>query len=107
MFVYPKLRKQPIFYSITMRQCQGNQLTLWKISVTGSPLGSVWENSRLGSSPGIEPTDGVYGSEPPDPHTQKSRKHKTLSGALVGQGTPVGRKGANSDYGPEPKEPGC
>ncbi|CAH9094696.1 unnamed protein product, partial [Cuscuta europaea] len=51
--------------------------------------------------------DGVYGSEPPDPHTQKNRKHKTLSGALVGQGTPVGRKGANSDYGPEPKEPEC
>ncbi|CAH9103934.1 unnamed protein product [Cuscuta europaea] len=51
--------------------------------------------------------DGVYGSEPQDPHTQKNRKHKTLSGALVGQGTPVGRKGTNSEYGPEAKEPGC
>ncbi|CAH9073043.1 unnamed protein product [Cuscuta europaea] len=50
--------------------------------------------------------DGVYGSEPQDPHTQ-NRKHKTLSGALVGQGTPVGRKGTNSGYGPESKEIGC
>ncbi|CAH9094085.1 unnamed protein product [Cuscuta europaea] len=52
-------------------------------------------------------TDGVYGPAPPDPHTRKNRKHKTQSGALVGQDAPVGRKGANSDYGPEAKEPGC
>ncbi|CAH9110566.1 unnamed protein product [Cuscuta europaea] len=52
-------------------------------------------------------SDGVYGSKPQDTHTQKNRKHKTLSGALVGQGTPAGRKGTNSEYGPESKEPGC
>ncbi|CAH9103179.1 unnamed protein product [Cuscuta europaea] len=39
--------------------------------------------------------------------TERTESTRQQSGALVGQDAPVGRKGANSDYGPESKEPGC